>query len=154
VDIGLKPDESEYAQFLRDIKKQTPEQVLNSSQDLKKEFQEWKKKPEREKKEELKENKPEDPKPEQPPKSGSSSPKKSPSRSASPSREAAKNPKEAPPPKHTEFNSTALNDALNSLSGALEEDKKGNPSFDGSLPPKNDNMPISQYTKEEAAKLP
>ncbi|MCE8163232.1 MAG: cell envelope integrity protein TolA [Candidatus Moeniiplasma glomeromycotorum] len=132
IDIGLKPKESEYAQFLRDIKKLTPEAVLNSSQDFEKEYQEWVKKP------------PEEKAP------------KTPSRSPSPSRKAAQDQaegKETSPPKHTGFNSSDLNDALNGLTGAIAEDKKGNPTFDGSLPPKNIDM-AGQLTKEEIKNLP
>ncbi|RHZ37565.1 hypothetical protein [endosymbiont GvMRE of Glomus versiforme] len=43
IDIGLKPEESNYAKWLRDIIELTPEQVLNESdsEELRKKYQEW-----------------------------------------------------------------------------------------------------------------
>lgn len=157
IDVGLKPKDANFAEWLRDIKKVDADWVLNEGDDtkLRAEFQEWEAKPEEQKEEELKNNKNDNiddndkPKPTEPPKNTK--------RDKSPSRQAAEDKlegKETKPPVETGFNSSDLNETLNSLSGALDKDSKEQGHNQPFTPAPGLGMPLGTITKEEAAKLP
>jgi hypothetical protein len=80
------------------------------------------------------------------------------SRSRSPSREAgeqqAEGQKPETPPKHTEFNSSELNDALNAMADEMGKDSKAQGHDQPFTPSPGLGMPITAVSKEDAEKMP